>query len=1395
MGKMYTLFLKAQLLAMFPLGAMAQTRAQQASPQTVNTIYSQSFDTEADFNTFSIEDADGDGTKWSYDAEGQTAKYKYSSNYGYRCSDYLITPELNLKAGTKYTLSFFIKGEQGYSSISGEYSALLGQGDDPTKFDAVVPVTQIKQNKGGLERNEKKDFTVEKDGTYRLAFRISNEDGMGCDRMTVNLDNISVIAASASSPAAVSNLTVTPDVNGDKATITFKAPEKAINNEALTAIGKIEVYRGETLIKSITSPAPGSVQTVVDESPITGLNTYKVIPYSTDGSSGEEASTTVWVGKDTPEAVSNLNLTRTEDGKALISWTAPAKGVNGGVVDLATLTYQVTRFPDNIVVSKGKHETSFTDNIDLSKRNIYYYTVKAINGDLESKEVSTEKVFLGKAYELPYSESFDTDPKDRYTIIDANGDGATWKWDSSAKAMTNDYEKYKWNPADDWLLSPTIKLEKGWVYNISFGTAGSSDNADQIEKLSVSIGKGGNVSSFKEVVPTMDVHGTIYSMVSKNVNITEDGDYQLGFHVTSDPIKWGVWVDSIQVKKFVCVDAPDSVTAIKVTPAERGKLEATVAFKTPGTTVDGRTLASISKVEVYRTDAKATELKLVKTFDKPKTSADLSFVDDSPVQGFNIYIIRAINAEGERGIGISNVAKQYIGEDVPFAPTDIVDKDNYDGTVTLTWKAPAGEKGENGKYVNPDQLKYNIYIGETGLVATTEPGVTTATLKISNTGNQAPLRYHIYAQNAAGQSEDYAESNEIMVGGYANLPFRESFKGGGMDEQWWADHSETNLTGTYSLSSDGDGASYSFMAFEHGSWFTFESGKIRTEDAVNPRLAFSYYTTYENNPSIEVFAVTPDHRELKLKTVDIAQDLDWHRVTVDIPQVSSEKYVRLLFCLSINGAYPSSTGVILLDNIDMREMRDYDLAVERMETPYKVTAGQSIDVKASVENFGLNVAEEGDYNVELYVNGEKVMEREGETIQPDETKVYTFSYPTLLNSEKPFSIYTKINYISDLRPDNDASETASVNIIVPGYTKVDDLAAADGKLTWSVPDDMGKKVSEDFESYEYGAIDGYDPWVAYDFDNRLTVANYLGKQGGLPYNDQPIAFQIFNPVRLGLNLDYNEGARAHSGNQYMVSWGGFDDNNYKIMSHDDMLVSPELSGMEQTVTFWVRSMYARWDRAFDFLTSTTSSDADAFDLDNPLLHDVETPIDAENDVFRWDEWTEYNVTVPSGTKYFAIRAYGIDMSTPDTYQKPGMMFMLDDVEYNVPSPAITGYNVYEDDKKVGTVKASEPTEFDAEPGHRYNVTVLYADGGESAYSNDASLGTSSIDKTAENNSCTVAVVNGTIVVCGYAGESVKVYSAAGALIFSGSGDATIPVASGQYIVCIGNKTTKVAVSK
>lgn len=49
---------------------------------------------------------------------------------------------------------------------------------------------------------------------------------------------------------------------------------------------------------------------------------------------------------------------------------------------------------------------------------------------------ASNKVVAGGAKELPYSESFDTESSlDLFTILSANGDNSTWKYESSKKMV------------------------------------------------------------------------------------------------------------------------------------------------------------------------------------------------------------------------------------------------------------------------------------------------------------------------------------------------------------------------------------------------------------------------------------------------------------------------------------------------------------------------------------------------------------------------------------------------------------------------------------------------------------------------------------------------------------------------------------------------------------------------------------------------------------------------------------------------------------------------------------------------------------------------------------------------------------------------------------------------
>ena len=543
------------------------------------------------------------------------------------------------------------------------------------------------------------------------------------------------------------------------------------------------------------------------------------------------------------------------------------------------------------------------------------------------------------------------------------------------------------------------------------------------------------------------------------------------------------------------------------------------------------------------------------------------------------------------------------------------------------------------------------------------------------------------------------------------------------------------------------------------------------------QLSFAYSSDKGKKFTIKVDALTTDGRVIPFKTIEeTIEDDQWHRATVDLSALSSEKYAQLRFTLGTSGSNTS----ILIDDILVKELLQYDLGVNSIVSPYKVYAGKSAEVTVNVDNNATEAAIGDDYTVELYVNGEKALEAPGEDIESGETKAFNFEIPTGVNDTDALEVYAKIAYDYDLQDKNNTSETKHIVVYESTYPGVDDLAATGNTLTWSAPKSEEMSVMEDFEGYSNGQISGLDPWATYDDDGALTLAAMLGSGLSLPNYDQPMGFMIFNPEKSGINLDINPGLVSHSGSQFITSFAGIDSEKSQIIAHDDMLVSPELSGEEQTITFWAKSLTSALPESFQVLASSTTSEENAFSTDNPVLDIKEsTP----------DSWTKYEATLPAGTKYFAIRCYGTEPTAT------GYEFMLDDVQYNVAAPLLTGYNIYRDGQKVGSVKASEPTEFNAEDGHKYNVTATYDDGGESRFSNDVnvSTGISSVGGNADANGVNIA--DGKISIADAHGQAVAVYASDGKLVYSGkpTGNTDINVPAGQYIVRIGTKAVNVIV--
>ena len=152
--------------------------------------------------------------------------------------------------------------------------------------------------------------------------------------------------------------------------------------------------------------------------------------------------------------------------------------------------------------------------------------------------------------------------------------------------------------------------------------------------------------------------------------------------------------------------------------------------------------------------------------------------------------------------------------------------------------------------------------------------------------------------------------------------------------------------------------------------------------------------------------------------------------------------------------------------------------------------------------------------------------------------------------------------------------------------------------------------------------------------------------------------------------------------------------------NDDWLISPELSGDEQTISFYART--ASTSKRNDYIQVRYSTTGTATS-DFTLLPDGEIRLE--------NGWTRYEYTLPAGTRYFAIR----------NNSEEGFAVLLDDITYTIagdaPQVTLLGYDIYCDGELLNDEPISETTfTIDGAAPGNYWVTAVY-DAGESEASN------------------------------------------------------------------------------
>ena len=354
----------------------------------------------------------------------------------------------------------------------------------------------------------------------------------------------------------------------------------------------------------------------------------------------------------------------------------------------------------------------------------------------------------------------------------------------------------------------------------------------------------------------------------------------------------------------------------------------------------------------------------------------------------------------------------------------------------------------------------------------------------------------------------------------------------------------------------------------------------------------------------------------------------------------------------------------------------------------------------------------------LKADGEEVYSAALPVLEANAIGNYEVAYTVPVNAPEKVELALSVLLEGDALADDNMAE-ATLAVTRKDFATVTDLAAtvADDvvTLTWTVPVNGAsepKAIDEDFESEDYTPMTtaGVGGWTVHDGDGVKTYNVFRELYN--PAQTQPMAFQLFNRDVAQVPASYYEDAAAHSGNNFMLA------PSAQSAQNDNWFISPELSGNEQTVTFWARSYIVAWPETISVYYSTTDASVEAFTTEVTVVglsDSRELP----------EEWTQYSFTLPAGAKHFAFHH--------DSYDT--LALFLDDVSFeglpDIPADlAVTGYHVFCNGRQLTdnavdaltyTHKPLEGLTEDGDYDFAYTVVPVYNHGGAGHVSNEAKV--------------------------------------------------------------------------
>ena len=358
---------------------------------------------------------------------------------------------------------------------------------------------------------------------------------------------IPYLKAGFDAPGAPTELTAVVGERGvEKATISWKNPNKTYGDESLTTISSIKVLRDGEVVKTFTGVTTGQTMSWVDDAVKTGGHIYSICGVNDKGD-GEFGKIDCFVGIDTPAKVNELDIhVNTGYDNTTITWQPPTEGSRGGYFEQKNLTYTVVRYPDSLIIAKNITELTFTDR-DIRRLSLYDYSVTASNPSGQGKETFSISRIMGKPLNIPYMTYFDNrnEVMNTWSGDDHNNDGNSWIFnlglgqsifgssDTAAEYLADDRGK----DADDWLVSPPFNFTSGNKYKLTFNTRNIGE--DSLVVALITIGSPRRDMKTIKVQGESPAKGKVAPWKTTILDLPTDiqaGVYCIGIHIVTP---WG----------------------------------------------------------------------------------------------------------------------------------------------------------------------------------------------------------------------------------------------------------------------------------------------------------------------------------------------------------------------------------------------------------------------------------------------------------------------------------------------------------------------------------------------------------------------------------------------------------------------------------------------------------------------------------------------------------------------------------------------------------------------------------------------------------------------------------------------------------------------------------------